>query len=94
MKKRVWVSSVVLFALVAALAASAQAGTWKLSHVRPQDATIDKELNWFANAAKEASGTNELSRPNAKNTVSSVKIRTSSEILWSGLSVFPEKRNR
>ena len=56
MKKRVWVSSVVLFALVVALATSAQAGTWKLSHVRPQDATIDKELNWFANAAKEASG--------------------------------------
>jgi TRAP-type C4-dicarboxylate transport system substrate-binding protein len=56
MKRRLWVSGILLLALAMAFVSGAQAATWKLSHVRPQDTAIDKELNWFANAAKEASG--------------------------------------
>ena len=51
MKRRLWVSGVLLLALAMAFVTGAQAATWKLSHVRPQDTAIDKELNWFANAA-------------------------------------------
>jgi TRAP-type C4-dicarboxylate transport system substrate-binding protein len=51
-----WVAGMLCWAAMLALAGSAEAGTWKLSHVRPQDTAIDKELNWFANAAKEATG--------------------------------------
>ena len=56
MKRRLWVSGILLLALAMAFVTGAQAATWKLSHVRPQDTAIDKELNWFANAAKDASG--------------------------------------
>ena len=56
MKKWVWVSGILLLAVVVGLAGSAQAATWKLSHVRPQDTAIDKDVHWFANAAKEATG--------------------------------------
>ena len=51
-------------AVTAALAAAvswgaigaAQAETLKLSHVRPQETVIDKDVNWFAEAVKEATG--------------------------------------
>jgi TRAP-type C4-dicarboxylate transport system substrate-binding protein len=42
--------------MAAFFAGHAQARTWKISHVRPQDTAIDKDLQWFAATLKEASG--------------------------------------
>lgn len=38
------------------LAGTAQARTWKISHVRPQGTAIDNDLRWFSKALKEESG--------------------------------------
>ena len=38
------------------LAGMVQAKTLKISHVRPQDTAIDKDLRWFSEALDEASG--------------------------------------
>lgn len=54
---------VVLWIAVFALVFSMAAGTavakpkyvWKLSHVRPQDTTIDKDVHWFSDKVFEAS---------------------------------------
>jgi TRAP-type C4-dicarboxylate transport system substrate-binding protein len=56
MKKWVWVPGVVILTLVVAFGSNAQAGTWKLSHVRPQDTAVDKDLTWFVNEVKGATG--------------------------------------
>lgn len=56
MKKWGVASAVLLLALALVGVGSAQAATWKLSHVRPQDTAIDKELTWFANTVKDATG--------------------------------------
>ncbi len=42
--------------LALALAASAaQAATWKISHVRPQDTAVDKDLKWFSETLESSS---------------------------------------
>ncbi len=56
MKNRFKVSVVVLLASIALMAGSIQAKTLKISHVRPQGTAIDKDLNWFSDTLKEASG--------------------------------------
>lgn len=56
MKKRFIASMLALVASVALVAGSVQAKTMKISHVRPQGTAIDKDLRWFSDALKEASG--------------------------------------
>ncbi|WP_163337580.1 TRAP transporter substrate-binding protein DctP [Desulfopila sp. IMCC35008] len=56
MTKRFMVSMIVLVASVAVMAGSVQAKTMKISHVRPQGTAIDKDLRWFSDTLKEASG--------------------------------------
>ncbi len=56
MKNRFKISTLVLIATVALLAGSIQAKTLKISHVRPQGTAIDKDLRWFSDTLKEASG--------------------------------------
>ena len=55
MKKTSIYSLIVLLASVALVASSVQAKTWKISHVRPQDTAIDKDLRWFSDTIKETS---------------------------------------
>jgi TRAP-type C4-dicarboxylate transport system substrate-binding protein len=38
------------------LSGSVEAATWKISHVRPQDTAVDKDLRWFSDTLKEESG--------------------------------------
>ncbi len=45
----------VFTAFAASPGAAAPKYTWKLSHVRPQDTAIDKDVNWFANKVFEDS---------------------------------------
>lgn len=40
--------------VIAFLAGSVHAATWKVSHVRPQGTAIDNDLNWLADAMKKA----------------------------------------
>lgn len=54
MKKHLIHALIILTATLALLATGAQAKTWKISHVRPQDTAIDKDLKWFSNAIQEA----------------------------------------
>ena len=54
MKFRKSAALLFLFALAVLLAANAQARTWKISHVRPQDTAIDKDLKWFADQVEQA----------------------------------------
>jgi len=57
MKKRCTKLSVLAIMICALLMSGmAQAKTLKISHVRPQDTAIDKDLRWFSDALKEASG--------------------------------------
>jgi len=56
MKNRFKVSVVVLLASIAMMVGSIQAKTLKISHVRPQGTAIDKDLHWFSDTLKEASG--------------------------------------
>lgn len=56
MKKRFMVSVFILVASMALVAGSLQAKTLKISHVRPQGTAIDKDLNWFSDTLKVASG--------------------------------------
>lgn len=53
-KRRLGILVAVLCAL--SLAGAVHAKTLKISHVRPQDTAIDKDLRWFSEALKEASG--------------------------------------
>ncbi len=46
----------VAFICALSLAGMVQAKTLKISHVRPQDTAIDKDLRWFSEALDEASG--------------------------------------
>lgn len=50
------VSMVTLVVFAVFLAGAIQAKTLKISHVRPQDTAIDKDLRWFSTKLKEASG--------------------------------------
>lgn len=56
MKKRFWTTLAILMAVLAFAAGQVEAKTWKLSHVRPQDTAIDKDLNEFVKNLKETSG--------------------------------------
>jgi TRAP-type C4-dicarboxylate transport system substrate-binding protein len=56
MNKRIWTTLAILTAVLVFAAGQAEARTWKLSHVRPQDTAIDKDLNEFAKNLKETSG--------------------------------------
>ncbi|CAG35212.1 TRAP transporter substrate-binding protein DctP [Desulfotalea psychrophila] len=56
MKKSFITGALVLLAGVSLLAGSVQAKTMKISHVRPQGTAIDKDLHWFSDTLKEASG--------------------------------------
>jgi TRAP-type C4-dicarboxylate transport system substrate-binding protein len=56
MKKTRIFSLFVFVAAIALIASGAQAKTWKISHVRPQDTAIDKDLKWFSETLKEKSG--------------------------------------
>jgi len=56
MKNRFLLSALVLLATIALFAGSLQAKTMKISHVRPQGTAIDKDLRWFSDTLKEASG--------------------------------------
>jgi TRAP-type C4-dicarboxylate transport system substrate-binding protein len=56
MKNRFMAGVVVLLASMALMAGSIQAKTLKISHVRPQGTAIDKDLRWFSDTLKEASG--------------------------------------
>ncbi|CAG35215.1 TRAP transporter substrate-binding protein DctP [Desulfotalea psychrophila] len=56
MKKRFITGALVLFAGVSLLVGSVQARSMKISHVRPQGTAIDKDLHWFSDSLKEASG--------------------------------------
>jgi len=51
---RLGILVVALFAL--SLAGMVQAKTLKISHVRPQDTAIDKDLRWFSDTLNEVSG--------------------------------------
>jgi TRAP-type C4-dicarboxylate transport system substrate-binding protein len=50
------VSTAMLVVLAVFLAGAVQAKTLKISHVRPQDTAIDKDLRWFSAKLEEASG--------------------------------------
>lgn len=56
MKKRCSIGIAILVVLTVFLSGMVQAKTLKISHVRPQDTAIDKDLRWFSDKLKEASG--------------------------------------
>ncbi|MDC7217650.1 MAG: TRAP transporter substrate-binding protein DctP [Spirochaetales bacterium] len=56
MKMRSVYGMMVLLVCMFFLAGTAQARTWKISHVRPQGTAIDEDLRWFSTNLKEASG--------------------------------------
>ena len=56
MKTRSKLSSLVMILCVVCLAGVVQAKTLKISHVRPQDTAIDKDLRWFSETLKTTSG--------------------------------------
>ncbi|MEE4242195.1 MAG: TRAP transporter substrate-binding protein DctP [Desulfopila sp.] len=56
MKKRCRISVAILVVLAVFLTGAVQAKTLKISHVRPQDTAIDKDLRWFSDKLTEASG--------------------------------------
>ncbi len=56
MKKTIKHSLCLLIAATALIASGIQAKTLKISHVRPQDTAIDKDLRWFSDAIKKATG--------------------------------------
>ena len=56
MKKHCRISLALLVIFAVFLTGAVQAKTLKISHVRPQDTAIDKDLRWFSDKLKEASG--------------------------------------
>ena len=56
MNKRIWTTLAILLAVLVFAAGQLEARTWKISHVRPQDTAIDKDLNEFVKNLKETSG--------------------------------------
>ena len=56
MKKRFFVSVLVLAASMALMAGTIQAKTLKISHLRPQGTAIDTDLRWFAETLEKTSG--------------------------------------
>ncbi len=55
MKMRTIYGLMILLGCMVFLAGTAQARTWKISHVRPQGTAIDEDLRWFSKNLKEAS---------------------------------------
>ena len=56
MKTRFRLSFVVLTIVAVFLTGAVQAKTLKISHVRPQDTAIDKDLRWFSEQLADTSG--------------------------------------
>lgn len=56
MNMRVVVRIGIMLACAALLATGAQAKTLKISHVRPQDTAVDKDLRWFSAELDKATG--------------------------------------
>ena len=56
MKTKCWLSFVVLIVCAISLTGIVQAKTLKISHVRPQDTAIDKDLRWFSETLEAESG--------------------------------------
>ncbi len=56
MKKRFMISMLAVITSTVLMASGVQAKTMKISHVRPQGTAIDKDLRWFSDTLKEASG--------------------------------------
>ena len=56
MNKRCSIGIAILVVLTVLLSGMVQAKTLKISHVRPQDTAIDKDLRWFSDKLKEVSG--------------------------------------
>jgi len=56
MKKQLIYSLMMVIAAVALVTTGVDARTWKVSHVRPQDTAIDKDLKWFSETIKEKTG--------------------------------------
>ncbi|WP_239061046.1 TRAP transporter substrate-binding protein DctP [Desulfovibrio sp. JC022] len=56
MKMRTVYGLMILLGCMVFLAGTAQARTWKISHVRPQGTAIDEDLRWFSTNLKEVSG--------------------------------------
>jgi TRAP-type C4-dicarboxylate transport system substrate-binding protein len=56
MKTRCRLSYVLLIIMAIFLTGAVQAKTLKISHVRPQDTAIDKDLRWFSDTLAETSG--------------------------------------
>lgn len=56
MKKHLIFCSLVLVTSMLFAVGSLQARTYKISHLRPQGTAIDKDLRWFSDTLKEASG--------------------------------------
>jgi TRAP-type C4-dicarboxylate transport system substrate-binding protein len=54
MKMKRFASMVILFAAVVFFAASVEAKTWKISHVRPQGTAVDTDLTWFSETLAKA----------------------------------------
>ena len=55
MKNRFGTIMMIAVIAVAFVVGSAEARTWKISHVRPQGTAIDNDLKWFAKTIKDAS---------------------------------------
>ncbi|SDP23291.1 TRAP transporter substrate-binding protein DctP [Desulforhopalus singaporensis] len=58
MKTRHMIRFAILCSFLVLLTGVVQAKTLKVSHVRPQDTAIDKDLRWFAEKLEEMSGGN------------------------------------
>lgn len=56
MKTRCRIGLAVLAVMAVLFSGLVQAKTLKISHVRPQDTAIDKDLRWFSEKLKESSG--------------------------------------
>ncbi|SLM29471.1 putative DctP (Periplasmic C4-dicarboxylate binding protein) [Desulfamplus magnetovallimortis] len=56
MKKRHLYSLIVMLSVMVFMVVNVHAKTWKISHVRPQDTAIDKDLRWFSDAINEKTG--------------------------------------
>ena len=54
MRKSLFASLLMASATAIAGIGTAEAETWRLSHVRPQGTAIDTDVNWFAGAVAEA----------------------------------------
>jgi TRAP-type C4-dicarboxylate transport system substrate-binding protein len=56
MKKKFMYTFMMVTACITLITAGVEAKTWKISHVRPQDTAIDKDLKWFSETINEKTG--------------------------------------